>query len=284
MFLTRKIPFIIGVLILTSAHSAMSETEISVMTFNIRYGTADDGDNAWEHRKDIVVNTIKEYQPDIIGTQETLDFQAAYLNEQLPEYASFGMGRKFNGTGERVDIFYKTEKVAPIESGHFWLSETPDVPGSRGWDAALPRMTSWGKFWHMESKAYFYVFNTHYDHRGEVARQNSSVLLTKSIKKIAKKYPVILLGDFNAGGEISQPWKTLNKKLLTDLWTTAPKIVGPPLTFGGFNDPVPGKTNRIDWILFRGEMEPIYCETVLYKEDGRYPSDHYPVFGRLILK
>ena len=196
----------------------VAQETLSVMTFNIRYGSADDGPNAWEHRKEVVANTIREYGPDIVGTQECLQFQAQYLDDVLPAYEHFGTGRNANGSGERMEVFYKTEELAPIETGNFWLSKTPEIPGSRDWDSANIRMVTWAKFHHIKSRRFFYYVNTHFDHRSEEARKQSARILARHVRKLPKKSAVIVGGDFNAAAEQSEPWEILTGGALMDTW------------------------------------------------------------------
>ncbi len=162
---------IIALLPVLLATGATEDTfPLALMTFNIRYGTAMDGENSWGKRRELVVDTIREYQPDAVGTQETLDFQATYISAQLPEYLRFGMGRDADGTGERMEVFHRAGVVSPVETGNFWYSTTPDVPGTRGWESACNRMATWARFHHHASGAFFYLFNTHIDHTSEEAR------------------------------------------------------------------------------------------------------------------
>lgn len=275
------VPIFAALLLITSIASA-APIELKVMSFNIRYGTADDGDNKWRNRRDTVCRTIEIYEPDIVGTQETLKFQAKYILEQLPEYQSFGLSRKPQDDGERMEIFYKKDVVAPIQIGHFWLSETPNVPGTKSWDSSLPRMATWTKFWHFETEQYFYYLNTHFDHRGPVARKEAARIISEQLETIADKSPVIITGDFNAKGDTGDPWKEITKTF-QDAWLTAEQQLGPPNTFGGFLEPVVDRINRIDWILYRGPIQVKKCETVLYEEQGRYPSDHYPIFSEMVI-
>ncbi len=268
-------------LLLLAAVQAAAQTSLRVMTFNVRYGTADDGDNAWEKRKDILVNAIKAHAPDVIGMQECLDFQARYVQIALPEYEHFGVGREANGGGERMEIFYRAELLAPIETGHFWLSETPEVPGSRSWKSANVRMASWARFYHRKDGIFFHYLNTHLDHRSEEARAHAAEVLADWAKKTMKETPLIITGDFNAAAENSIPWKTLTEKL-HDAWLLAETRVGPVGTWSAFAAPAPD-AQRIDWVLLSPGLRSIRCETVLYEESGRYPSDHYPVVAELLL-
>ncbi len=263
---------------------ATAELTLKVMSFNVRYGTAMDGENAWPRRKDILVNAIRAQAPDVIGLQECLAFQADYIVENLPEYRWLGIDRDVSGKGEMTAALYRADSFFPIESGHFWLSETPETPASISWDSSLTRMATWIRFYHPETKTLFYFFNTHLDHRGAQAREQGVALIAERIARLPQDSPVILTGDFNAAAEQSRPYEIALEQGLTDAWTHADVAVGPSLTFSSFADPEPDKNSRIDWILFRGPVRASHCETVLYKENGRYPSDHYPVCAILHIK
>ena len=119
---------------------------LRVMTFNVRYPNPDDGGNVWEIRKDILVDAIREYEPDVFGTQELFDVQGRYVADQLPEYERLGISRRGNREDEHMGVFYRRTKLFVVESGNFWLSETPSEPGSMSWDVSLPRMVTWARF------------------------------------------------------------------------------------------------------------------------------------------
>ncbi|MCC6142934.1 MAG: endonuclease/exonuclease/phosphatase family protein [Candidatus Hydrogenedentes bacterium] len=251
--------------------------ELTIMTFNVRYGTARDLGNSWGYRRDLLVETIKQQDPDLLGTQECLEFQADYIVEKLPEYRWFGIGRDKDGTGEMTAIFYRHRAFAPIQTGTFWLSEDRDRPGSMSWDTSLTRIITWAKFLHRKSGLIFYFGDTHFDHRGEKARENSARLLADEVQGFPGDVPVILVGDFNSAAEKSAPWEVLTESAMKDAWLHAREQVGPAVTFGGFLPPNEENGNRIDWILYRGPLAPQRCETVLTNDEGRYPSDHFPV-------
>jgi endonuclease/exonuclease/phosphatase family metal-dependent hydrolase len=260
-----------------------AETPLQVMSFNIRYGTAADKQNAWPQRKEIVAGVIRQYDPDIVGTQECLDFQAEYLVAELPRYRWFGVGRESDGGGEHMAVLYKKDVLAPIESGNFWLSETPDTPGTSSWNSACNRMVTWAKFYHLETKAFFYYFNTHLDHQSEPARQGGARVLLSRLSQLASGTPIVVTGDFNALAEKSETYSILTGGGLSDAWSTAQERAGPVATWSGFEDPREGSDRRIDWILTRGPVVVHRCETVTYNREGRYPSDHFPVFAKLTL-
>lgn len=265
------------------ALSACAETPLTIMTFNVRFGTALDGENAWPHRKGILADTIKQCAPDLFGTQECLESQAEFIAETLPDYRWIGLGREANAKGEMSAIFYKKDVLSPIESGNFWVSETPEVPGSKSWNTSCTRMVTWAHFRHVPSNTFFYYFNTHLDHKSEEARQQGAKLLLQRAAAVAGDHPVIITGDFNAFAGEAEAWRILTQGGFTDAWVAAEKKVGPELTFGTFAAPKEGAKGRIDWILFKGPVKATECETVLYNDKGRYPSDHYPVVAKLLL-
>lgn len=277
----KYVLFLVTVMV-CCASSAWAQTPLTVMSFNIRYGSANDGDNHWNLRKDTVANAIKSATPDIIGMQECLDFQARYIADALPEYAHFGVGREVNGGGERMEIFFREDILAPIETGHFWLSETPMVPGSKSWNSSNVRMASWAKFYHRKDRVFFYYLNTHFDHRSEDARANAAIVLADWAKKTLANGPLIITGDFNAAAENSSAWTTLTG-VLQDSWLATENRVGPVVTWSAFSAPKEGETRRIDWVLVSPGIRVERCETMLYNENGRYPSDHYPVAARILL-
>lgn len=250
---------------------------LRVMSFNVRYPAKDDGPNRWEFRRDLLVRTILQKNPDIIGSQELFYEQGQYIVENAPEYVWFGISRRGNQEDEHMGVFYKKDKFRLVDSGNFWLSETPEVPGSRSWGSSLPRMVTWGLFEIKASGHRFYFYNTHFQHtpQGAEARLHSAKLIAERISRLAKAVPLILTGDFNTAPG-SEPCQVLEAHL-KDAWITAAKRSGPEGTGSRFTGFTGGR--RIDWILYRGPFKVLETETVTYNENGRYPSDHYPVFA-----
>lgn len=248
---------------------------LRVMTFNVRYPAKTDGPNVWENRRDLLVTTIREKDPDLLGTQELFYEQGQYIAGALPEYTWFGVSRRGSQQDEHMGVFYKQDKLRLVESGNFWLSETPETPGSMSWNVSLPRMVTWGLFELRASRRRFYFYNTHFPHRreDEPARLNCARLIAERIRKLPAHVPFLLTGDFNApaGGEVYQVFVTL----LKDSWATAARRAGPECTLSGFTGTTTGP--RIDWILYRGSVKALEAETVTRHDQGRYPSDHYPV-------
>lgn len=269
--------FILSFNIFMFAQLGYAEETIKVMTFNLRFGTAPDGPNHWNNRKDMVLEVIKNYDPDLLGTQECLDFQAKYIAEQIPTYAVIGRGREKDGSSEQTAVFYKKDLWDVLETKFLWLSETPEEPGSKSWDTACTRIVTWLKLKHRSSGKELLYINTHLDHKSKMARQKGAELISERVKQEGEGKTVIITGDFNAVAENSEPWKIFANNGFNDSWLKAAEKVGPPVTWCGFKDPEPDSTNRIDWILYQGPIQPLKCETVVYKKDGRYPSDHFPV-------
>ncbi len=261
--------------------------DLRVMSFNIRFGTANDGENHWDKRREFVAETIARFDPDLLGTQETLEFQKEFLSKKLPKYTSFGVGREDGGqAGEMTAIFYKTDRFECVDQGHFWLSEMPQVVGSKSWDSSLPRMASWVKLRDRsgtpvsgKSKRPIFFINTHFDHIGKQAREESARILIEKSAELGDECDVIITGDFNAAAE-SIPHRTLftNDKLpLTDTYAkAAPKDSRGEATFSGFNADV-FDGNRIDWIAVSKNWRIESASIDRTAKEGRTPSDHYPV-------
>lgn len=171
---------------------AIVEPQIRTISYNIRYNNPDDGVNAWPNRKDHVADMISKYRSDVAGPQEVLRDQLDDLQERLPEFAWVGKGRDDGkNAGEFAPVFYRTDRFELLEDSVFWLSEEPDVSGSKSWDTALTRIVTWALFREKKTNQKFYVFNTHFDHRGELAQHMSARILVKRISKIDENIPVI---------------------------------------------------------------------------------------------
>lgn len=249
-------------------------TTLRVMTFNVRQPNADDGPNGWQERRDVLVDTILEKDPDVIGTQEMFLLQAEYITKRAPHYEWFGSGRFGDHEDKHVGIFYKRERCRVASHGDFWLSETPETPGSSSWDIIRPRQVTWGAL-EADGVGCFHVFNTHFPYRAveQEARRQAARLIKARMGGIPRLAPGVLTADFNspAGGDVYQ----LLCDDLRDAWCTAAARMGPEGTLNGFSTHVSGR--RIDWILYRGSWRVLEAETVTRSRDGRYPSDHFPV-------
>jgi endonuclease/exonuclease/phosphatase family metal-dependent hydrolase len=251
----------------------------NIMSYNIRMNTPDDGVNAWPLRKDKVTGLIRFHQADLFGVQEALLVQMNDLKSSLPEFESFGVGRDDGKeAGEFMTIFFRKERFEKLDGGTFWLSPTPDKPGL-GWDAQCNRTCTWIKFKDKLTKRDFYHFNTHFDHRGRTAREESAKLILKFMSEINKEnLPMLLTGDFNSSKE-APPIQTI----LTELFDSRDKCqslpYGPNGTSGGFE--VKESKRIIDYI-FINEKVNVIRHGVLSDSNGLFfPSDHLPVLAEI---
>ena len=280
--------------IVTSLFIGCTEpNELRVMSFNLRSGTAADGPDRWERRRESLVRTIAAFEPDVLCTQECLAFQADYLSKKLRIYDYVGAGRDDGKReGEMVAIFIRRERLEVLEQGHFWLSDTPEKAGSVGWDAACTRMVTWVKVrTRGDPPEQFYVFNTHLDHRGTRARIESAWVLRKRMQMIAGSEPIILAGDFNAPPDSASdgPYRLLRANEgstgapLRDTYRQVHKRVrAHEGTFHGFTGRLTGQ--RIDWILATPHFDCLRAAIDHSNSAGRYPSDHFPVRAELVLR
>jgi endonuclease/exonuclease/phosphatase family metal-dependent hydrolase len=257
-----------------------------LITYNVRVNVTSDGEHAWPHRADRVAALLRFHQADIAGLQEAQKNQIDDLAARLPEYDWYGVGRD-DGVdgGEFVPVFYRRDRFTPVDRGAFWLSPTPDSAGSVGWDAALPRVTTWVL---MEDNwgQRFYLYNTHFDHRGDTARVESARLLRRIIESRESAVPAILMGDFNARPD-EEPYGVITSStggslVLRDLASTVTDPYGPDLTFGSFEV---GKEEdgRIDYIFATPGVSVIRVGVLTDQLRGHYPSDHLPVLAEIRL-
>ena len=252
---------------------------LRVMTFNLRYGLADDGENRWENRRELLIETIRRFDPDLLGTQECLNFQADFLCEKLSDYRLIGVGR-LDGRhdGELNAVLYRSERFEPLDSGTFWLSENPSQPGSLGWDAELPRIVTWVKLFDQRTDSPLLHLNTHWDHLGRQAQLESARLMRRWIAERSQGLPTIVTGDFNIGVD-GEPYHALadGDPKLIDAYRVQHAAGGaePEGTYQGFTGKP--KIERIDWILCSTGVRIEQCEIDRFNRDGKYPSDHFPV-------
>lgn len=254
--------------------SREKDVEIKYISYNIRYANASDGDNAWDIRKPATKEMIEREQPDVFGLQEALIGQLQYIDSNFPQYSRVGVGRDDGKEdGEFMAVYYRNDKFKLLENGNFWLSETPDQC-SMGWDAACKRIVTWAKLKDLDSKKVFYVFNTHLDHVGEVAREQSILLITKKIDEIVKKdkAPVFLSGDFNSN--VSSPIFDPLKNIMKDSRAILPESEWIP-TYNSFGN---GGDSMIDYIFYKN-AEVQDFKTLNGDYGKPYISDHYPVMA-----
>lgn len=183
----------------TSVEPSVSQRDLTVMSFNIRDGTFNDGENRWENRRPILFEVLRKYDCDIVGLQEAYRFQIDQICEAVPQYGWIGVGRNDGkDKGEHSAILYRKEKLDVMEQGTFWFSDTPEKPGSITWGNAVTRICTWGRFVHKPSAKAFYVFNLHLDHVSQPSREKGAVLLEQRIAERMHPDPVFVTGDFNA--------------------------------------------------------------------------------------
>ena len=273
----RACAMLLGLLLLAAAMPSAGTT-LRVMTFNVRV-PVDTGMNAWAHRRDLMVQVIAAAHPDVLGTQELTEEQGQYLAAHLPGYAWFGQGREGGTKGEHMGVFYRTDRLQVVRSGDFWLSDTPDVPGSRTWGQPYPRMVTWARFRLRHGGGTFDYFNTHFPYRPEDtrARMLSAQEIMRRIGQLPASAAVILAGDFNCGPD--SPVHALLTRSLRDARDAAASSSGPAKTFHDFTG-IPNQ--RIDWILSRG-FSVRGVRTITTHDGARYPSDHFPVLAELVV-
>lgn len=263
------------------------EHDLKVMSLNVRFDTSDDGVNAWPKRADEVARTLRAADADLIGFQEVLSQQADWLRETLSGYGFCGVGRQ-DGVrkGEFVPIVYREERFTLLSSGHFWLSDTPDVPGSRGWDGACERMATWVRLFDRRTKRAVFVLNTHLDHVGAEARTRGLKMVRSQIDRLAEGAAVIVTGDFNAPGDgplatvLTGPGTSAAEAGLVDSFRAV--YPTPDLdegTFSGWTGRIQG--DRIDWILSDRSLAAVDASIERRMPAGRTVSDHFPVTARL---
>ncbi len=278
-----KLKFGISILVYLFPMLAFSQKEIKVMSYNIRLDYSGDGENKWDIRKDKVVSLMNYYEADFIGAQEVLHRQLKYLQENLNGYSYIGVGRDDGKeAGEYSCIFFKKDKFDVVEQSTFWLSPTPDSI-SKGWDAAIVRVCTYGLFKNKKTKQLFWVFNTHFDHIGKNARVESAKLIVEKIKELnTKSYPVILTGDFNVRPE-DAPILYITGEM-QNTRTISKLVHGPPDTWNAF------KFNAkpdgcIDYIFISKDNRLSVSKfiTITDSYDLKYPSDHLPVMATILI-
>lgn len=269
------------VFFLTAALFAKAQTEVKVMSYNIRLDVKIDGENWWEKRKDKVAGLVNYYEADFVGLQEVVHNQLLYLKDSLTGYNFIGVGRDDGKeAGEYSCIFYKKDKYSVVEQSTFWLSPTPDIP-SKGWDAALNRVCTYGLFKNNKTKKLIWVFNTHFDHMGKLARLESAKLIIKKINELnTKNYPVIVSGDFN-----SKPEDEPSQYMMANMQNSrsiSKLAYGAPDTWNGFK--FNEKPNGcIDYIFVSKDdrISVLKFATITDSYDMKYPSDHFPVLATI---
>lgn len=280
---------LISLLLWAQAVVPASQTEptpmIRVMSFNLRFATANDGPNHWDLRHGAAAQAIARFEPDLLGTQETLASQRDFVLKQFPHFRAVAVGRDDGAeAGEMSPVFYRADRFDLVESGVFWLSPTPQVVASVGWDARITRIATWVRLRDRQSadaKPILWV-NTHFDHVGTQARLESARMILVFVRERQAGHDLIVTGDFNAG-EGSEPWLALTSgEVLRDTYRIAhPERKPGEGTFTAF-DPANTQGDRIDWILVSDAFTVLDAEIDQRLYDGRLPSDHFAVTATLL--
>jgi endonuclease/exonuclease/phosphatase family metal-dependent hydrolase len=248
---------------------------VKVMTFNIRYGTAKDGEFHWPARRELVMEVIRREQPDVLAIQEGLAFQLDEIAPVLADYEKYGQHRGGGMSGEFSGVYVRNNTFEVVDSGEFWLSPTPEVVSSKGWDAALPRMAAWVELSFTNGER-MRVYGTHFDHRGAEARLNSALLL---VEQAHDGPPSVFTGDFNA-----EPGSPPIEAFAAAGYRSALLVCDPINTLGtfhGFQDPQP--LRRIDDVFCSPGLQPISARILDERVEGIWPSDHFPVVATVQL-
>ncbi len=261
-----------------------TQTNLNLMSYNIRYDITTSNASPWTERHTAITSQIKRFDVDIIGMQEVLVHQREQLLFDLPGYASVGVGRDDGiDAGEFSPIFYKKERFRILTSGTFWLSPTPEIP-SKGWDAALNRISTYAQFLDLQSKDTFWVFNTHFDHVGETARMKSAELILQKMKEVIKgtNQAVIFCGDLNLNDD--HPTITFLQLQMKDALLITNHLQSKMnRTFNNFDLTTPA-SKRIDYIFTNENLIIQSFETILEPFGVSYPSDHFPILVKLKIK
>ncbi len=270
-------------LLMATTFAAQATDTLRVLSFNIRYNNAGDGINAWPNRKDLAASVFADHDVDFAGLQEALIGQIDDLQERLPRFAWVGVGRDDGKEkGEFSPIFYRKDRYEVLDSGTFWLSKTPKVVASKDWDAAITRIATWAKFKEIETGKEIMFVNTHFDHVGEISRQESAKVIAAEMTKIADGLPTLLTGDFNTplGSKGIQTILDLKTpKLYNTQDQSATSHFGGIASTNGFKESAPRP--YIDFVFATKHFEVLKHGFLTLKQGDVYVSDHWPVWTEL---
>lgn len=275
-----------GLFIFSPTKGQAQDINLTVMSYNMRFDFPEkDPNNNWPQRRPLIAELIQRYRPDVIGSQELGPHQAEQLGELLEDYRYFGVGRHEDLSGEAMIIWYRPSVMHPLATGSFWLSETPEVPGTRSWGEGWIRTLTWARFYHIETKRCFYFFNTHLDTKGEEICVKESQLVIDRVRTIAGDTPCFLVADFNSEGGKSPTWQLYQQAGFKDAWQRSQsQPTGSFATWCNYRHPRQERTRRIDWILYQGDIQVHSFATINDHTNGRYPSDHFPVIANLTIE
>jgi endonuclease/exonuclease/phosphatase family metal-dependent hydrolase len=260
----------------------MQNDAVRVLTFNVRYDADyDEDEQAWENRKELVASTIRFHRPDIVGLQEPLDHQLNYIGDETPDLEWVGVGRADGeSAGEYSPIGFRADRFDLVDTGTFWLSETPSTPGNKDWGAFRPRIVTWAALRPSGSSPRFFHFNTHFDHDSERARVESARLLRDKVSEVVETAPGVVTGDLNCE-ESAEPYKILTEDSLVDaFYASKHPHHGPTVTFERFDGP---PDRKIDYILATDDLNVVQHGTLCDRNDDGIPSDHLPLVADIEL-
>lgn len=250
------------------------------MTFNLRHAS-DIPPNTWAERRPVVSELLRQSAPDLVGTQEGLYAQLQDIARDRPEFSWIGLGREGGSRGEFAAVFYRPSRLQPLAFDHFWLSDTPEVVGSKSWNSSCVRMATWVRFRDLQSGREFEFWNTHLDHESQHARERAAALIVQRVEKQNTTLPIVLVGDFNAQARANPTYDLFMEAGWSDTWFQSAQRVGPNFaSFHGYAAPVPDGPH-IDWILTKGNVRADETRVVNFEINGQYPSDHFPVVAAL---
>ncbi|WP_418163959.1 endonuclease/exonuclease/phosphatase family protein [Alistipes finegoldii] len=272
----KRLIYLLAAVAFTACGSA---TSLSVMTFNMRYDNPEDGQNNWRFRRERIAGVIKAQEVDVLGTQELLSNQFDDLSGLLTGYQGVGVGRLDGAeSGEYCAVFFRKDRFTLLDSGTFWLSETPEVVGSLGWDGACERIATWVVLRDRDGRELFFI-DTHLDHVGQVARDEGVSLLMKRIETLSGGRPVILTGDFNSEPGSSVVAHVQKAGVLRDAKAIAAQRSGTDWSFSDFGQIPEAERPLLDYIFVSGGIEAVRYEVLPDTFDGGYVSDHAPVMA-----
>ena len=272
----KRLIYLLAAVAFTACGSA---TSLSVMTFNMRYDNPEDGQNNWRFRRERIAGVIKAQEIDVLGTQELLSNQFNDLSGLLTGYQGVGVGRLDGAeSGEYCAVFFRKDRFTLLDSGTFWLSETPEVVGSLGWDGACERIATWVVLRDRDGRELFFI-DTHLDHVGQVARDEGVSLLMKRIETLSGGRPVILTGDFNSEPGSSVVALVQKDGVLRDAKAIAQQRSGTDWSFSDFGQIPEAERPLLDYIFVSGDIEALRYEVLPDTFDGGYVSDHAPVMA-----
>ena len=272
----KRLIYLLAAVAFTACGSA---TSLSVMTFNMRYDNPEDGQNNWRFRRERIAGVIKAQEVDVLGTQELLSNQFNDLSGLLTGYQGVGVGRLDGAeSGEYCAVFFRKDRFTLLDSGTFWLSETPEVVGPLGWDGACERIATWVVLRDRDGREFFFI-DTHLDHVGQVARDEGVSLLMKRIETLSGGRPVILTGDFNSEPGSSVVAHVQKDGVLRDAKAIAAQRSGTDWSFSDFGQIPEAERPLLDYIFVSGDIEAVRYEVLPDTFDGGYVSDHAPVMA-----